>query len=216
MFQEIIENVFAFISPNQGSNVYLIKDKTIALIDSSLSMNSELLKKSLSALNLSPKDISFILHTHGHADHFSNSFLFQNAKKMMHPFDAQKVNEKDNSFTYNSFLNEFSFPKIDLFFSENETIKLGKFSLKVIFTPGHTAGSVCFFEEKNKLLFSGDTLFNNAVGRTDLNSSSSEQLNSSLKKLSSLEFNYLFPGHGSLLLGEKENKSNLCRLLAFL
>lgn len=216
MFQKIFPNLFAFISQNQGSNVFLITDEKNTLIDSSLSINLSALQDSLKALSLSLSDIDLILHTHGHADHFSCSKFFPNAKLFMHKHDALHVNAQDDKFTYAHFFSENNYPKIDAYFDEHVVIELGKFLLKVFFTPGHTAGSVCFFEEKKKLLFSGDTLFNNSFGRTDLNSSSSIQLKDSLQKLSTINFTYLLPGHNSLLFGEEENKSNLRRLLAFL
>lgn len=215
MFQKILPNIYAFLSQTQGSNVYLIKDQTLALIDSSLTTNRTQLFASLNKLNILPKDIKLILHTHGHADHTSCSSFFENAKLRMHEFDAKHVNSKDSKFTYSELFQENHSPKISSYFEENEIISLGNTNLKVLFTPGHTAGSVCFYEGKHKLLFSGDTLFNNAVGRTDLHSSSSEQLKNSLQKLSKLQIEFLLPGHGPILSGTKENKKNIERMLEF-
>jgi hydroxyacylglutathione hydrolase len=68
--------------------------------------------------------------------------------------------------------------------------------LRVIHTPGHTSGSICIFDEKNKILFTGDTIFaNGAVGRVDLPSGDAEQLIKSLEKLSQLDVIAFFPGH---------------------
>ena len=70
------------------------------------------------------------------------------------------------------------------------------FQLKVIPTPGHTPGSVCFYLPKEKALFTGDTLFANGVGRTDLSYSSEKDLIASLKKLSKLPpETKIYPGH---------------------
>lgn len=216
MFQKIIPNIYAFQSKTQGSNVFLIEDEKLTLIDSSLTNNLQPIQDSLKSLSLSLNDIDLILHTHGHADHFSCTTFFQNAKTYMHEFDAEQVNEKNHQFTYANLFSEKHYPKIDQYFDETLPLETGKFLLKILFTPGHTAGSVCFLEEKHKLLFSGDTLFNNAFGRTDLNSSSSEQLKNSLQKLSKIKFEYLFPGHNSLLIGETEQEKNLEKLLAFI
>jgi hydroxyacylglutathione hydrolase len=68
--------------------------------------------------------------------------------------------------------------------------------LKIIETPGHTRGSICIWYEKEKILFSGDTLFhNNLVGRTDLPTSSPADLKKSLDKLQSYKYAILCPGH---------------------
>jgi glyoxylase-like metal-dependent hydrolase (beta-lactamase superfamily II) len=124
------------------------------------------------------------------------------------------VNEKKDDFSYAYFFSQKEYPKISNFFSDSEIVDCGSKKLKVIFTPGHTKGSVCFFDQKSKALFSGDTLFKGAYGRTDLNSSSAEDMKSSLKLLSNINFDLLLPGHGDFLLGKKQQNSNLENLLS--
>jgi len=206
MLRQILPNLFFFESQGIGSNVFLLKGKNPVLIDSSAQANSSALKSSLEKAGISPKKISIVLHTHGHADHFGGDFLFPNAKIFMHKFDAGFVNKKDFDFTAADFILTEHFPKITSFFKSNETINLGNFKLEVLFTPGHTKGSVCFFEKSLGLLFSGDTLFLNGFGRTDLPSGNSSELMASLEKISKLDFNFLLPGHGSILQGsQKQN-----------
>ncbi|PIU21751.1 MAG: MBL fold metallo-hydrolase [Candidatus Diapherotrites archaeon CG08_land_8_20_14_0_20_34_12] len=214
MFKEIKPKIFVLNSGNDGSNIYFINDKKKTLIDSSLAKNFDLIKKALAELNLNPEDIDLVLHTHGHADHIGCSAFFEKAKKAMHPFDASFVNEKKDDFSYAYFFNQKSYPKIDKFLSDTEIIDCSTLKLKVIFTPGHTKGSICFLEPKNKILFSGDTLFCGAYGRTDLNSSNEEEMKSSLEKLSNIDFELLLPGHGKFLEGKKGQKSNLRNLLS--
>jgi glyoxylase-like metal-dependent hydrolase (beta-lactamase superfamily II) len=70
-------------------------------------------------------------------------------------------------------------------------------SLKIVFTPGHTPGSVCFYFENEKILFSGDTLFKGAIGRYDFSYSSKKDLDNSLKKILQLPADVVvYPGHG--------------------
>ena len=71
--------------------------------------------------------------------------------------------------------------------------------MQVIETPGHTKGSVSFYEKKNKLLFSGDCLFKGNIGRYDLESGSKEEMKESLEKLLKLDSKVLLPGHGEIL-----------------
>lgn len=200
MFQQVFPNVFALISGNGSCNCFLVKGRDkIALVDSGTKSNSGKLLSGLGKLGILPEQVSFVLHTHGHADHFSADFLFGNAKVRMHESDAAFIEKKDSTATAAKAFSVDFFPKIDSFFRKGETINLGNFKLKVLFTPGHTAGSVCFLEQKNKILFSGDTLFNAGVGRTDLPSGNAKQLLGSLELLEKTGFEILCPGHGSVL-----------------
>jgi len=98
-------------------------------------------------------------------------------------------------------------PKIDGFLEDGQIIEVGNLKLKVIHTPGHSAGGVCFLVDK--ILFSGDTLFADSVGRTDLPGGSYETLGNSIKnKLFTLNEDItVYPGHGeSTTIGyEKQN-----------
>ncbi|NYZ79649.1 MBL fold metallo-hydrolase, partial [Candidatus Micrarchaeota archaeon] len=79
-----------------------------------------------------------------------------------------------------------------------ERINLGKTTLDVIHTPGHTPGSACFLDKKDGVLFSGDTVFADGVGRTDLNGGDGRALVKSLEEITTLPFEHLLPGHGTL------------------
>ena len=72
-------------------------------------------------------------------------------------------------------------------------LKLGEFDCEIIETPGHAADCVCVLVENN--LFTGDTIFADSIGRTDLKDSSKEQMLSSLKTIKNLDFEKVFPGH---------------------
>lgn len=100
-------------------------------------------------------------------------------------------------------------PVADATFDEGSTVKFGNSGLRVIHTPGHTKGGVCFYSEKDGVVFTGDTLFCGSVGRTDLPGGSYEDIiNSVTSKLFVLPANVVvYPGHGdSTTIGyEKEN-----------
>ncbi len=214
MFQKIFPGIFAFISQSEGSNCFLLLGgEEKVLVDSSTEDNKAGIISGLSALELTPKDISLIIHTHCHADHFGCDCLFPKAKVAMHEKDAKAVNAVDAAATCSQFFPGLRFPKITKTISHNQLVDLGGIRLRVVATPGHTAGSVCFLEEKQLLLFSGDTLFAGGFGRTDLPSGSSAEMAESLRKLQKLRFSLLLPGHGPLLRGAWENKNNLKLLL---
>lgn len=201
------ENVFLFKTSDLSCNSYLIKgNKENALIDSgtTTAMNSHL--SFLQELNLKAEDISLILHTHGHYDHFQANKLYSKAKAFMSEFDANQLKQENPEFT--RIKEHKYYPKINSYLKENQIIEIPPYKLKVIFSPGHTKGSVCFFEPKKKWLFSGDTLFNRTIGRTDLQTGSFSDIKNSIQKLSQLEIEFLFPGHGKIIQGIKENQEN--------
>ena len=207
MLDQIGPGVYCVYSTGYSSNSYLLLGKKVALIDTGLKENTPNLLNSLQALHLEPKDVSLVFHTHGHADHFGGDHLFPDAEVWMHEHDATYVNAMDELFTAARFFKGAYFPKIRRFYVAAEPLPLRPFNLRLLFTPGHTRGSVCFFEPDQKLLFSGDTLFNQAVGRWDLPSGNLSDLADSLRKIREQDFDLLLPGHG--LVRKERQKENV-------
>ncbi len=96
------------------------------------------------------------------------------------------------------------------FINENEIIKLGNYEFKAIHTPGHSPGSLSFFNKENKLLISGDVLFNGSIGRSDLPMGNHETLINSIKnKLLVLpDETKVYSGHGLATTIGQEKISN--------
>lgn len=95
------------------------------------------------------------------------------------------------------------------------TISVGKLNLKVIKTPGHSKDSICLVSEKNNTIFSGDTLFNQGIGRTDLEGGDPTQIKESLKLLMTYPDDYkVYPGHGAetTIGNERQNNPHLNNL----
>jgi glyoxylase-like metal-dependent hydrolase (beta-lactamase superfamily II) len=124
-------------------------------------------------------DIDLIILTHYHYDH-SECAISLSFPIGMHLSDARY------------------FSNVALKFKDSDMI----FGLKVIHTPGHTPGSSCLFYPAEQTLFSGDTIFANGFGRTDLVGGDPLEMQKSLSKLKNLDFQVLLPGHGRIL---KEN-----------
>lgn len=183
------------------TNCYLVFDedsKEGVIIDPADDANY--LSEQILRLGVKP---TAIIATHGHFDHVLAAYELQMAFDIPFLVNSKdlfllKNLQKNASFWTNRTIVEKSPEKIK-FFKEGDQIKFGEESLKVIETPGHTPGGVCLYSRKDGVLFTGDTLFANGVGRTDLSYSSEKDLLSSLKKLSQLPpETKIYPGHAEL------------------
>jgi glyoxylase-like metal-dependent hydrolase (beta-lactamase superfamily II) len=90
---------------------------------------------------------------------------------------------------------------VDRSLRDKNVIKTQNFSFEVVHTPGHTPGSICLYDKMKKILISGDTLFEDSIGRTDLQGGNKQDMQKSLQRLSKLDINYLLPGHGEPKIG---------------
>jgi len=148
--------------------------------------------------------VEYLFLTHNHFDHIRSAREIKKAtgaKIIIGAKDAEGVNdlEKNYSFVLGARIEKI---EIDCLVSGGEKFKVGKVFIEIISTPGHTGGGICLLvkDEKDSALFTGDTLFRDGMGRTDLVGGSSEELEVSLKKLEKIIKLHpgikVFPGHG--------------------
>jgi len=146
-------------------------------------------------LKLKPK---YIILTHGHFDHvlgILETKLNFSIPILLHQKDLSLYQQTRKSAQYWLQRQVDPTPPPDKFIKQNDQIKFGQESLKVIETPGHTPGSICLYTPS--LLFSGDTLFKNSIGRTDFSYSNPKDMQKSLNKLFKLPpETKVLPGHG--------------------
>jgi len=174
--------IFEQIPVGQMQNFsYLIGDedsKEAAVVDPAWEND-----KILSIASKHDLDIKFILITHSHYDHIDK------VKEMVDATDAVVyVHENDSSEIKNLNIEKIKEIK------NNEIINIGKIKIKVMHTPGHSPGSVCYLFD-NKLI-TGDILFVEAIGRVDLPGGDIEKMFDSLQILKKLDENIeVYPGH---------------------
>lgn len=153
--------------------------------------------------------LEYVMLTHGHYDHIGY------AKQLADMFNAKIVTgEIENKFLSTPSLNlsvnhNIDLPAFsaDILLKDNETFMLGETEVTYIHTPGHTSGGGCFIFDDT--LISGDTLFCESYGRTDLPTGSNSDMYSSILRLKNLSGDYrVIPGHGPLSTLEHERKYN--------
>ncbi len=185
--------VFPIISSSFDSNVYLILDEKVALIDTGAGLDKMIMGRTQEKLG--DRAVDIIINTHAHIDHVGGNDFFKEAEVYCHELESEEMSS-GRFYGTTQFVGSGSPRKVDHFLRDGDKIDLGEIKLEVVLTPGHSPGSICLYEKNKKFLFSGDTLFPDGnVGRTDLIGGSMIDLVSSLKKLKSLDFETLYPGH---------------------
>lgn len=172
-----------------GSNIYLLRLDEPIVIDAGERKHRR--EAGYIEHIMDPRDVKKVIFTHLHYDHIGNFDMFPNAE-----FFASEE-------AIYSFMKNPEDTVLDKEMAERlKSVKLKplrKFKhdkLEVISTPGHTKGSICIYYKEKKILFSGDTIFNNKViGRTDFPTSDPKEMQKSLMKLISYPFKILCPGH---------------------
>jgi hydroxyacylglutathione hydrolase len=195
-----IGDVIVIRLSDMDSNIYLMGD---TVIDSGTGFNFTRLYQALKILKKDIKSIKHVVNTHAHFDHIGGNGYFVDAKISIHNDDAEIVEKGDLDKSYAGYYDGRLSPmKVSKRLKEGDVIVAGGMELRVIHTPGHTPGSICLYDEKSGTLISGDTVFSDGVGRTDMPGGNEEHLKASLEKISVLRIKRLFPGHGETIVNE--------------
>ena len=151
-----------------------------------------------------------IINTHGHMDHIGADDAF-GVSVYIHKDDLSFLSDPNLNLS-NMFASPLRINSRYHTLEDKEEIRLGKIKLEVLHTPGHTPGGICLLlkEPQEKIVFSGDTLFYQGIGRTDFPFASFEQLKESIeKKLFLLDSRTkVYPGHGPLTTIGEEQRNN--------
>jgi len=199
---ELLQGLHSFIwrDPSANNcNSFLISGKKNILIDPGHHQLFGHISGGLSRLGMSPQDIDLVIITHGHPDHMEAVKIFANTSTSI----AVPAIEMD-------FIRRLP-PQLagalgvegfepDILLQEGD-LMAGDINLKVIHTPGHSPGAICLYWTEKKVLFTGDVVFNQGIGRTDLPGGDGQKLKESILKISRFEADHLLTGHGDIVSG---------------
>lgn len=192
-------NIQTFQLGPLNTNCYLVTandDDTCLVIDpggSADTVSAEIVRQNLK--------LQAIAATHGHYDHILGANELQLAFAvpfLVHQQDqflVKEIRQRAQHWTQREIVEQP--PEMSQFLTDGQELSLGSQKLEVMHTPGHTPGGVCLVNRQEKIVFTGDTVFADGVGRTDLSYSSAADLKQSLKKIrSQLQGFHAYPGHG--------------------
>ncbi len=186
VYEEGCSNVILFDPPDRGDYIY-------------------------NGLKEQGLQVAAILLTHGHFDHiWGVSALKELSGAKVYAYEEEKALCEDAELNVSSDAGRACTIAVDEYVKDGEEITVAGITCKLIATPGHTKGSCCYYFEKEQILISGDTLFQESVGRTDLPTGSMSTLVRSVKeKLMTLEEEVkVYPGHGEATTIGYEKKYN--------
>ncbi len=183
---------------NHNCNCYLISNEhDCVVIDPGFNHDNCLIK----AINDRHLTLKGVLLTHAHYDHIEGLRTIKNVPVYIYTGEEKSLFDE----RYNcSFMSDrpFTLNDLNVITVEKGILEIIGIKFKVIHTPFHTSGSVCYYLKDSGVLFSGDTLFFHAIGRYDLPTSTPRLVSASLKKLFTLPHSegndtIVYPGHGS-------------------
>ena len=208
---KLTENLHAFLwqsMTTNNCNTYLIDGPSRVLIDPGHRAVFEHVQRGLEELELSVNDLDLVICTHAHPDHIEAVPLVRGKAT---PFTLHETEwqwaatiGKQMSAAYGIDIEEF---QPDFYLGEG-TLTVKDLELEIIHTPGHSPGSVSIYWPAQKALFTGDLIFKEGVGRTDLPGGDGSLIKNSIKGLMDLDVEWLVSGHGDVISGSENVAKN--------
>ena len=208
---QIVDNLQAFIWRNpqaNNCNTYLIQGEKNLLIDPGHFHLFDYVRIGLADLGLTIEQIDLVIVTHGHPDHLEAAAILKKPTLLaISGAEAAFINEWTAQYGGNT---RYDF-QADFFLQEGDLNVRNRF-FRVLETPGHSPGSICLYWPEEKALFTGDVIFDQGIGRTDLPGGDGPLLKESIRKLAALDVEYLLSGHGEVIKGSRAVRDNFKRI----
>ncbi len=193
---------------DNNCNSFYIGGEIRALIDPGLSRYVPQLLEQMRADGIDPDDIRYVINTHSHPDHFEGSSLFSGTevKIALHAEELDFLNGPGGHL-YSLF--GMPKPRVEVnLVLDGEEVVLGGETFRVLLLPGHSPGSIGLYSPSRKVVFCGDVIFAQNVGRTDFPGGSGALLKKSIRSLAELDLDALLPGHMGMVDGAQAVKRN--------
>jgi glyoxylase-like metal-dependent hydrolase (beta-lactamase superfamily II) len=215
---KVFKNLHAFIwqsMTTNNCNAYLIDGPLRVLIDPGHSRLFDHVAQGLKQLGLTITDIDLIICTHAHPDHIEAVQLFKGtpALSTLHKDEWQWAATIGKQMSA-AFGIDMDSIKPDFFLKEG-ALTLDGIELSIFHTPGHSPGSVTLYWPAQKALFTGDLVFKEGLGRTDLPGGDGSKLKESIQRLTDLDVEWLLPGHGEIISGAEKVRKNFAEIEQF-
>ncbi len=202
----------------QGSNVYLVTEPELALIDAGFPIDTPHIRGALAELGAGPEDLSLVVATHYHGDHVGTIAALKRSNGLRAAIHAEDAPYATGEVPYERFKYRvsrtlFYYSLYPLFryryFTPDQRLEEGDVipllgGLEVLHTPGHSRGSICLYQRERGLLFSGDLVRRERgvlEGPPPRFTPDPRAAADSLARLARLDFDLLLPGHGDPILG---------------
>ncbi|MBW2442940.1 MAG: MBL fold metallo-hydrolase [Deltaproteobacteria bacterium] len=208
---EITPNLHAFVwesMTTNNCNTYFIDGPTRVLIDPGHSRLFGHVELGLKQLGLTIDAIDLVICTHAHPDHIEGVQLFKDSPAFfcLHEEEwrwAGTIGKQMGA----ALGMDMEALKPDFFLKEGD-LQLSELTLQIIHTPGHSPGSVTLYWPEQKALFTGDLIFKEGFGRTDLPGGDGATLKKSIQRLTDLDVEWLLSGHGDIIAGAEAVRKN--------
>jgi hydroxyacylglutathione hydrolase len=213
---KLLDNLHVFLWNSMTANncnTYFIDGEKRILIDPGHYHLFDHVRDEFDRLSLSPQDMDMVIITHGHPDHMEGVRVFQGTDAVVAVSSAEMAFIQTVAPHYGEALGIHGFePQILV---QEGSLKTGDLAFEVIHTPGHSPGSICLYWPDRKVLFTGDVVFNQGIGRTDLPGGNGKELKESIRRISRLDVEYLLTGHGDIVAGRENVEQNFKTIEAY-
>ncbi len=192
---KVTDNILLLNGAGMDSNVYCVDGEL--LVDTGTGTFVEQTLEQMDRFDVEIGDIKKIVLSHEHFDHTGA------AKQFKEKTDAEVLAHKEAELTEDrtlsaAFDSDFEPPEVDRRLEENDVVKTKNYSFKVLHVPGHSPGSIILWDDDRGVLISGDLLFTDGFGRTDIPGGDEEAIKKSLRRVKKFDnISVLLPGHGT-------------------